>query len=343
LVRELIRAGAEHITLPLETKNPLRLKQNASRLTQLIRDQAIDLIHARSRAPAWSAWAAARETGVPFLTTFHGVYGRGPFGLKRRYNAIMTRGVRVIAISEFIRDHLQTEYGVAADRIRVIHRGVDTAALDPERVSPERLIQVTQRWRLPDDGRVIMLPGRLTAWKGHGLLIDALAELKRRQGNRLNARCLMIGQGRPGYVAEIRAHAARAGVEGVVQIVDDCNDLPAAYMATDLVVSASIRPEAFGRVVAEAHAMGRPVVAPAHGAAPEIVMDGETGWLFAPGSVPALTDALQKALALDAIARERLGRAARQRAIARFDKTTMCTQTLAVYEEVMALPQRDAA
>jgi glycosyltransferase involved in cell wall biosynthesis len=338
LVRELTRGGAEHITLPLDTKNPLAIRKNAARLTALIRDEQIDLVHGRSRAPAWSAWMATREAKIPFVTTFHGVYGLGPFGLKKVYNHVMTRGTRVIAISTFIRDHLEQDYGVTPERIRVIHRGVDTETLDPNRVSPQRLIQLTQRWRLPDDGRVIMLPGRLTSWKGHMLLLDAIAELKRRNGGSLNVRCIMLGQdqGRAGYRRAILAHAAARGIDGLVQIVDDCNDLPAAYMATDVVVSASVRPEAFGRVVAEAQAMGRPVVAPNHGAAPEIIVDGVTGWLFEPGNAVALAAALRTALDLDQPGRVRLADTAIARARTLFDKGDMCAKTLAVYEEVLS-------
>ncbi|TAK98030.1 MAG: glycosyltransferase [Rhodospirillaceae bacterium] len=340
MVRELARAGAEHMTLPLDTKNPVAIRRNANLLAELIRREQVDLVHARSRAPGWSAHWAAQTTNVPFITTFHGVYSLGLFGLKKRYNHVMTRGARVIAISAYIRDHMIREYGVEPERIRVIHRGVDTATLDPNRVSPKRLIQVTSRWRLPDDGRVVMLPGRLTSWKGHMLLIDALAELKRRDTTNTKIRCLMIGQdqGRSAYRAAILAHAARRGVDGQVQIIDDCNDLPAAYMATDVVVSASTRPEAFGRVVAEAQSMGRPVVAPDHGAAPEIIAPGITGWLFTPGDVISLANALTTALALDQDSRIRLADAAINRARALFDKADMCAKTLAVYDELVPVP-----
>jgi len=338
MVRELTRAGAEHITLPLETKNPVAMRRNVTRIAELIRHEHVDLVHARSRAPAWSAYGAAQLTGVPFITTFHGVYSLGLLGLKKRYNQVMARGARVIAISAFIRDHLIQEYDVDPTRIRVIHRGVDTTTLDPNVVSPKRLIALTERWRLPDDGRVVMLPGRLTSWKGHMLLIDALADIKQRDPAGFKIRCLMIGQdqGRTAYRADILAYAAARGVDGCVQIIDDCNDLPAAYMATDVVVSASTRPEAFGRVVAEAQAMGRPVVAPHHGAAPEIIEHGVTGWLFAPGNAGALADALTSALSLNQDGRIALATAAIHRARDLFDKSTMCAKTLAVYDELVA-------
>ncbi len=338
MVRELERAGGEHILLPLATKDPLAMRRNADRLTGLIREKGIDIIHARSRAPAWSARDAAQRTEIPFITTFHGVYGLGPFGLKKYYNRIMTSGARVIAISYFIRDHLIQEYAVPADRISVIYRGVDMQLLNPNHVTPTRLIQLTSKWRLPDAAPVIMLPGRLTFWKGHEVLIDALAELKRRSGGQLDMRCLMVGQdqGRVRYRGTITQHAAARGVDGNVQIIDDCNDMAAAYMATDVVVSASTRPEAFGRVVAEAQAMGRPVVAPSHGAATEIVVPGVTGWLFTPSDPISLADALSRALRLTQEERARLAATAIARTQDLFSKTEMCAKTLHVYDEVLA-------
>ncbi len=335
MVRELERAGAEHIVLPLATKNPFAIRKNAETLKDLIRAQAVDIVHARSRAPAWSARAAARATGAPFITTFHGLYGLGPFGIKKFYNRVMADGELIIAVSEFIRDHLIREYNVPSERIRVIHRGVDISLFDAARVSPTRLIQLTSKWRLQDSTQVVMLPGRLTSWKGHDLLIDAIAELKRRSGGQTDVRCIMVGQdhGRMSHRAHIMRYAAARGAD--VHIIDDCNDLPAAYKATDVVVSASTRPEAFGRVVAEAQAMGRPVVAPSHGGAQEIIVPGVTGWLFTPSDPISLADALDRALRLNQEERVRIAEAAIARARELFSKTEMCARTLAVYDEVL--------
>lgn len=335
MVRELERAGAEHIKLPLATKNPFAMRKNVDALVDVIRAQGVDLVHARSRAPAWSAREAAKLTHVPFMTTFHGVYGLGPFGVKKLYNRVMADGVLIIAVSEFIRDHLIQEYHVPAERIRVIHRGVDVNLFDSARVSPTRLIQLTTKWRLQESAHVVMLPGRLTSWKGHDVLIDAIAELKRRNGGQSDVRCIMVGQdhGRPNHRNHITRYAAARGVD--VHIVDDCNDLPAAYMATDVVVSASTRPEAFGRVVAEAQAMGRPVVAPSHGGAQEIIVPGVTGWLFTPSDPVSLADALDRSLNLSQDERIRVANASIDRARELFSKTEMCAKTLGVYDEVL--------
>jgi len=337
MVRELVRCGAEHITLPLATKNPLTIRKNARRIAEIIDTHKIDIIHARSRAPAWSAKEAARKTNIPLITTFHGVYGLGPFGLKKLYNRIMADGKIAIAVSEFIRAHLIENYAVPADRIRVIHRGVDLDIFDPDRVPPARLIQLTSKWRLPESAPIIMLPGRFTAIKGHLLLIDALAELAHRKGGGLEVRCLMVGkdQGHASYRRRILDHATSRGVDGNVHVVDDCNDMPAAYMVTDVVVSATTRPEAFGRIMAEAQAMGRPVVAPSHGPSSEVILPGVTGWLFTPSDPKSLANALERALQLTPHERLALSEIAVARVQENFTNTEMCAKTLAVYDEVM--------
>jgi glycosyltransferase involved in cell wall biosynthesis len=316
MVREIERAGAIHVTLPVASKNPFTMRKNVGRLVEVGRAHGVDLVHARSRAPAWSARSAARQLGVPFVTTFHGTYNFGN-PIKRWYNSIMARGTRVIAISDFIAKHAIENYGVSPAIVRVIHRGVDIARFDPARVSAER---------------VIMLPGRLTRGKGQTLLIDAAAKLGRR-----DVVVLFVGsdQGRTSYRRELENLVRKRGLEGIVRIVDHCNDMAAAYMLADVVVSASTDPEAFGRVVAEAQAMGRPVVAPEHGGAPEILKPGETGWLFRAGDSDGLAEALRAALALDPAARDDLAGHAIAHVNDRFTKARMCAATLDVYEEVL--------
>jgi glycosyltransferase involved in cell wall biosynthesis len=265
------------------------------------------------------------------MTTFHGTYNFGnPF--KRYYNSIMAKGVRVVAISQFIARHAIEHYGASPAIVRVIHRGIDLAKFDPARVSVERQVKLAREWRLPDGLPVVMLPGRLTRWKGQTLLIDAVAKLGRR-----DMALLLVGadQGRTAYRAELEKRVRARGLEGIVRVVDHCADMPAAYMLADVVVSASTDPEAFGRVVAEAQAMGRPVVAPDHGAAPEILIEGTTGWSFAAGKVDALADALSRALNLPEAARHALSATAIAHVRENFTKERMCKATLDVYEEVL--------
>jgi glycosyltransferase involved in cell wall biosynthesis len=332
MVRELSRAGINHIVLPLDSKNPLTMRANAKALEELIKTHGIDIVHARSRAPAWSAYWAATATKRHFVTTFHGTYSLGMMGLKQRYNSVMTKGERVIAISRFIADHVQSVYHLDPERIRVIYRGVDFDRFDAKRVSQERIIQLARRWRLPDGHKVIMLPGRLTRWKGQSVLIDALAILGRR-----DIRCLLVGsdQGRSAYVRSLRKQVEENGLQDVVHITGECNDMAAAYMLADVVVSASAEPEAFGRVIAEGQAMGRPVIATDHGAGRETIVESDPSLLVPPNDSMALAHALDRVLIMSEAERAALA----QRQIAwvhsRFARQEMCDKTLAVYREMI--------
>lgn len=340
LVNELDRCGAKHITLPLASKNPLVMRHNVQRLVDIIELHGINIVHARSRAPAWSARAAARRTGCSFITTFHGAYnyGSGIAGAwKKRYNAVMADGDIVIANSHFIADHLRTRYSVGEDRLRIVPRGVDLNVFDPTKTTVARVVKLANRWNLPDDASVVMLPGRLTRWKGQSLIIEALALLKERVGSEnFKVIGLLVGsdQGRESYRAGLEQRIKSLGLAGQVQVLGHCPDMAAAYMLTDVVVSASTDPEAFGRVVAEAQAMGRPVVVADHGGAAEQVIASETGWLFTPGNAKALAGALADALSIDADARARLADTAIRHVHNRYSKAGMCLATLDIYAEL---------
>ena len=253
-----------NITLPVYSKNYFIMRRNASKLAEIIKEKHVDIVHARSRAPAWSAKWACEMTGVPFVTTFHGAYNLGPFKIKKRYNKVMTDGVVTIAVSNFIKNHILSNYeNVDPEKIRVIHRGADVDRFNTAQVTQGRLIALSQKWNLPEDKPVIMLPGRLTRWKGQLLFLDALSQMKHKN----DVRCLFVGsdQGRAGYRRELERKIKKLGLSGVVQMVDLCREMDVAYMLSDIVVSASTDPEAFGRVIPEAQAMGRLVVGPDHG------------------------------------------------------------------------------
>ena len=330
-VHELKRAGAEHIRLPVHSKNPLVLYTNIQRLVDLIKAERVDIIHARSRAPAWSAYFAAKRAGIPLVTTFHGTYAAGN-ALKRRYNSVMVRGERVIAISRFIGGHLLKNYGVPANKIRIIHRGVNLDRFNPAKVTAERVRVLASDWRLEDGLPIVMLPGRLTRWKGQTMFIEAITKLGRR-----DIRCLLVGgdQGRTEYRQELENLVHNHGLGEIVRIVDHCDDMPAAYMLADVVVSASTDPEAFGRILIEAQALGRPVVASNHGGAQETVIEGETGWLFPPGDVDALATLLDQILNLSREDRAQLAEKAIANVRLNFSKQLMCDKTLEVYREIL--------
>jgi glycosyltransferase involved in cell wall biosynthesis len=325
------RAGGRNIRLPLDTRNPWRIWRNAARLTDLIRTAHVDIVHARSRAPAWSAWLAARRTGAHFVTTYHGAY-REDLPFKRRYNAVMASGERVIAISHFIAGLIRARHGIDATRIRVIHRGVDAAVFDPDAVSTERIVRLARTWRLPDGQPTVMLPGRLSRWKGQPVLIEALARMRNR-----DVGAVLVGaeQGRHAYAAELVALAERLGVAERLRLVGHCDDMPAALMLSDVVVNAPTEPEAFGRVVIEAQAMARPTIATDHGGAVETIEHGVTGWRVPPGDADALAAALDFSLSLPQEERVALGQRARASVCSYYTVQAMQAATIEVYREVL--------
>jgi glycosyltransferase involved in cell wall biosynthesis len=331
LVAELTAAGVEHLTVPLDTKNPLRMGRNEGRLQEIIRTRRVDIVHARSRAPAWSAWRASRRAGRIFVTTFHGQYDAArPWS--RAYNRVMTRGDKVIAVSQFIVEHVRRTYDLEAERIVMIHRGLDPALFDPAAVSEARTRRLVRDWDLPDDRPIVMLPGRLTRLKGQLVLIEAVARLGRR-----DLLVLLIGgdPGRSSYRGELEQRVAALGLGEVIRFTGDCDDMPAAYLASDLVISASTKPESFGRVAVEAQAMGRPVIATDHGGARETVIEGTSGWLVPPGDVERLAAALERALAADLVRQEGFADQARAHVVANFSLEVMCRKTLEVYDGLL--------
>jgi len=332
MVYELDRIGAIHITLPVQSKNPFVIHKNIGRLQKIIKDEAVDIVHVRSRAPAWSALAAARKSGCHYLTTFHAAYTRGGF-FKNRYNAVMTRGEKVIAISDFIAQHIVDNYQVAPENIVTIPRGVDCHKFNPGAVSAERIIKMATDWALPDGVPVIMLPGRLTRLKGHVTLIAALAKIT---GGNFLALFVGAGSGREAYRNELNKLVIAKGLQGKVQIKDYCADMPAALMLADVVVSATTVPEGFGRIAVEAQAMGRPVIATAHGGSLETVVDGKTGWLVPVGDVDAMAAAVKNAIEMDSHARETIAVQARQHVMEQYTVSKMCNATLDVYRQLMA-------
>jgi len=335
MVREVERAGATHVLAPVHSKNPWVMRRNTGLLVELIRRHGIDIVHARSRAPAWSARAAARRTATPFVTTFHGTYNAGN-PLKRWYNGVMARADRVIANSQFTARHVIERYGADPAIVVPIARGIDTTRFDAHAVSAERMVRLAREWSLPDGIPVVLLPGRLTRWKGQRVMIDAVGRIVAAQGRDALV-CVLVGddQGRNAYREELSRTVQGRGLDGVVRIVGHCNDMPAAYMLADAVVSASTDPEAFGRVAVEGAAMGRPVVATDHGAAPETVLPGETGWLVPPNDAEALAGAVMAALAMDGETRQAVAQRARTHVLDHYTVERMCAATLDVYAELL--------
>jgi glycosyltransferase involved in cell wall biosynthesis len=333
---ELKAAGGELTQLPMDTKNPFEMLANITRLTELGRATHVQIVHARSRAPAWSAMFAARRLGVPFVTTYHGVYNaKSP--LKRFYNSIMARGDLIIANSDFTRAHVIAEHGVAPERVISIPRGVDLARFDPAAVDASRVTEMRKLWGLaPTDTRpVVLLPGRLTTWKGQPVLIEAAALLeKERPGS---AVYVLAGdaQGRQQYVADLHELARKLGVAGTVKIVGHLVDMPAALKAATVAVFPVTEPEAFGRAAVEAQAMGVPVVASNLGGLAETIVDGDSGFLVPAGDTRRLAYAVDRVLALSPEQRKNMGACGATRVRARYSVEALQTATLAVYERLL--------
>jgi glycosyltransferase involved in cell wall biosynthesis len=337
LTSELQAAGGLLIPFPAATKNPLAMLLNARRLARLVIAERVDIVHARSRAPAWVALMACRIARVPFVTTFHGAY-TGRSRLKLRYNSVMARGDAVIANSEYTATLIGRLYPWARTRLRVIHRGADFAKFSPNAVDAARVARLRSGWGVAPDERVVLVAARLTGWKGHKVLIEAARRLKLRgvQG----VRYVFAGdaQGRGGYVRELEAQIDKAGLKGSVTLVGHCADMPAAFLAASVVAVPSIEPEAFGRTAVEAQAMGAPVVVSDLGAVPETVLsppefpiEERTGWRVKAGDPEALANAIQAALGLGASAREAMARRARTHVEAKFSLEQMTRETLAAY------------
>ena len=330
---ELAAAGAEFVRLPVHTRNPLVIADNARRLEKLIGKEHVRLVHVRSRAPAFSAIRAARSAGIPVVATYHGIYqARSP--LKRWYNAVMTRGDLTIANSTFTRDHIIAEHGLRSDRIAVAPEGIDTDIFDPARVSAERMAVVRAAWGLDAgcQGPILLLAARLTGWKGQRLMIETMSQLNQAP----NATLILAGKAeKAGEIAALRAAAERAGVGERVRIVGAVDDMPAAYALADLVVAPSTLPESFGRGVAEAGAMARPVLASPLGGPAETIVHDRTGWLVPAGEVGAWARAIDAALALGPDARAGIGRAARDRVTEHYSLLAMAAATFAIYRRVL--------
>lgn len=336
LEQELEAAGGELVAMPVDSKNPLTILANAGRIEKLARKHKVAIIHARSRAPAWSALIAARRLGVPFVTTYHGVYNANS-GFKRFYNGVMARGDVVIANSDFTRAHVMKEHHVDAQRVVSIPRGVDLQRFDPAQVDKNRIANMRGLWGIAahEPRPIVLLPARLTRWKGQEVLIEAAARLE--QSAPGSALYVLAGdsQGRQEYVADLHNLAQKRGITDRVRIVGHLVDMPAALAAATVAVFPSTDPEAFGRAAVEAQAMSVPVIASRLGGLAETIADGDTGLLVPPADAEALAAALRKLLAMSAADRLAMGARGAARVRARYSVGALQAATLGVYEGLL--------
>lgn len=341
LVGELQTKGGIWVPFPAATKNPVAMAMNVGKLMRIMREERVDLVHARSRAPAWVAFAATRALKVGFVTTYHGAYN-GKSAPKILYNSVMARGDVVIANSHFTAELIQKTHRIEAQRLRVIPRGTNFEAFAPERIGPDRVERIRRAWLTSPDDRIVLLAGRLTPWKGQRLLIEAAALLRDR-GYR-DVVFILAGdpQGREAYLAELDAAIQARNLGSVVRRVGHVTDMPAALAASAVVTVPSTEPEAFGRVAVEAQAMGVPVVVSDLGAVPETVLappqvrpEQRTGWRVPANDAAALAEAVGLALDLKPSARDAMAGRARRHVERQFSLDQMISQTLDCYSALL--------
>ncbi len=335
MVPKVIEDGGQVLLIPAASKLPWRMIMNARLMGQFIDKYGVSVVHARSRAPAWSAYAAASQKRVPFITTYHGTYNaKTPF--KKLYNSIMVRGRRVIANSEFTAERIQTKHGIPPQKIVTIPRGYDPQVFSPGAVGPERIAALRSEWGITDSRtNVILLPGRLTRWKGQMVLIDALGQLRGQENPDFLGILAGDAQGRTDYENELRARISDLDLTDCVKIVGHCTDMAAAYCAADLVISASTEPEAFGRIAIEAQAMGRPVIVTDHGGARETVLDGKTGWRVQPGDASALASKIHHVFQLNGEQKQEICSQAQNHVLSSFTVNEMSRKTIELYNTIV--------
>ena len=327
MVRHLDRLGIKHYTINVHSKNPLLWPKIRSQLKDIFISEGVNLVHIRSRAPAWNALPVAASIDIATVSTVHGRFVAHSM-FKHYYNRRLLNTDHVIAISDYVRGLITSQYFGVEERLSVVHRGVDIDMFNPKNVSQTRIVNFVDGLAVPEDVPVIMLPARGTKWKGHHILLEALAKIKD-----IPFICLMIGasDGKQAFVKGLVRFGQELGLEGRFRLLPIVDDMPAAMMAADVVVMPSITPEPFGRVALEAQAMGRPIIAFDHGGAVESITPGKTGWLAIPGDVNSLADALSAALLLTPRQRKKLAIAARHHITENFSTEAMCAHTIKIY------------
>ena len=342
LVADVTAAGATFVPMNVDSVNPIVIARNAFALARIVRTEQCDVIHALARAPGWSAYYAAKRTGVPFLTSWYKGFRQQNL-FKRAYNGVMARGDCVVAISDQIAELVVDRYKTSWDRITVIPASVDFERFDPARVSPARIDAVRSAWGVQPDTKIIMIVGRMVRRKGHHVVVEAVRRLK--EMGLKDFMCVFVGedQGKSRYSGELWDQVLATGTTDVIRMAGPTDDLPAAFAAATVVVSAAIQPEGLQRAILEAEAMARPVVVSDLGAGPDAVLappavadDRMTGLRFSAGDSVALASSLVRLFSLPPAARGAMGARGRAWVLANFNTAAAAEPTLRLYGQVAA-------
>lgn len=338
LTYQLREQGIRHYDLPLNKKNPFTIYKNIAKIEKIIKENYVDIVHVRSRAPMWSAYFACKKNNIKLVATVHGTYSLKfwkwkIFPLKRLYNEVMLKADHVIAVSSFIKDYISQNYKInVGDKISVINRGADLSYFDAKKVSNSRIIDLVKKWHLPEDKKIILMPARFTAWKGHEFLIEALAKA---EGDFF---CVMVGSdhGHVEYRKKLERKIVDSNLSGKIRIVGICKDMPAAYALSDFVVFPSVRPEAFGRIAIEAQACEKIVIATNIGGARDTIIESQTGFFVEPFDVENFAKLISRVLKMNKEETSAFGTRGRKNIEENFSNERMCNDTIAIYQKILS-------
>ena len=337
LLKYVDKKKVKVIKLPVHSKNPVLILLNSIILTFIILFLNINIVHVRSRAPAWSCLIATKITFRKLVTTFHGTYNFSS-NIKKFYNSVMVNSDLLIAGSNFIFSHINDNYLKylnSKKKFLVIFRGINTEYFDPDNLKKNSVSKLRTLWQTEENSKVILLPGRLTSWKGQELFIEAISKFKK-LNSELNFTAVILGndQGRTVYKKKLERLVEQYNLTNDFRFIEKCEYMPAAYMLADIVISSSIEPEAFGRVSVEAQSMKKPIIASNIGGSNETIIDNKTGILFESGNTDSLSKKINEIINLDTLTLELMGKEGRKNVINRFNIEKMCLNTYSEYKKL---------
>jgi len=337
LVKKLNYRKINHVKLLLNSKNPLMIFFNIFTLAWIIKKYKVKIVHVRSRAPAWSAYyACSMFRDVKLVSTVHGAYNNQNI-FKKVYNSIMLKSVKIVAISKYIKSYLLQNYNFTKkkeEKIVIIPRGVDPERFNQQNIDPNRLFFLTNNWQLPDGIPIILFPSRIAPFKGHKTLLKAITILKK---EKIKFVCLMVGLAKKdsNYQTEINSFIEENDLYDYVKFTGSCNDMPAAYKISDIVVSPADKPEGFGRIIIESQSMERPVIASAHGGSLELIKNNYNGILFKPKNEQDLADKLKYLLCLSREKKEKIIKNASALVSEKYNIDKMYDSNLKLYNSII--------
>ena len=338
LLKFINKKKVKVIRLPVNSKNPILILINAIILVGIILFFNISIVHARSRAPAWSCLLATKLTGRKFVTTFHGTYNFIG-SIKKIYNSVMVRSDLIIAGSNFIFSHIKDHYSKYLDpkkKFLVIFRGINVDYFDPTTKLESEEKKLLQKWEINKEKKIILVPGRLTSWKGHELLIEAINLVNIELGyEAFHVVILGSDQGRNLYKKKLIRLTEQYSLTNQIKFIDHCKDMALAYKVSDIVISPSIEPEAFGRVAVEAQSMEKLIIASNIGGSNETIIDEKSGFLFESGSPNSLSKKILKVITMDETSLKLLGQQGRKNVIKKFNVEKMCFSTYSEYKRLL--------